>query len=86
MSQANVEPFLAAQMEPFETMLIEPRKFTDVGTRLVVPVRLGGLARHTGIKVDFEFVHVWTFHGEKVLPLDVYMSEAEALEAVGPPE
>ena len=33
--------FLAAQMEAFETMLIEPRKFTDVGTRLVVPVRLG---------------------------------------------
>ena len=86
MSQANVEPFLAAQMEAFETMLIEPRKFTDVGTRLVVPVRLGGLARHTGIELDFEAVHVWTFHDEKVLRLDTYMSEAEALEAVAPPE
>ncbi len=53
-------------MEAFETMLIEPRKFTDVGTRLVVPVRLGGLARHTGIEVDFEAVHVWTFNDEKV--------------------
>ena len=75
--------FVAAQMEAFETMLLEPRKFTDVGTRLVVPVRLGGLARHTGIEVAFEAVHVWTFHDEKVLRLDMYMSEAEALEAVG---
>ena len=86
MSQGNVEQFLVSDARLRDVLNRRPRKLTDVGTRLVVPVRLGGLARHTGIELDFEAVHVWTFHDEKVLRLDTYMSEAEALEAVAPPE
>jgi hypothetical protein len=53
---------------------------------VVVPVRLGGRARHTGIDIEFTRVHVWTYRSGKVLRLEMYASEAEALDAVGSAE
>jgi ketosteroid isomerase-like protein len=75
--------FLANQMEAFSEMWIQPEEFIELGDRLVVPYRMGGQARHTGIEVEFAFAHVFTIRDEKVVRLDVYKSKAEALEAVG---
>jgi ketosteroid isomerase-like protein len=75
--------FLAVQMEAFEAMWREPQGFIDAGDRVVVPVRLGGRARHTGIDLEFERVHVWTHRSGKALRLEMYASKAEALEAAG---
>jgi ketosteroid isomerase-like protein len=75
--------FLATQMEAFETMWFEPLEFLDTGDRVVVPVRIGGRARHTGIDLEFERVHVWTYRSGKVLRLEIYARKREALEAVG---
>jgi ketosteroid isomerase-like protein len=49
----------------------------------VVPIRFGGRARYTGLEVAFEVVHVWTARDGKWTRLDMYVSKAEALEAVG---
>jgi ketosteroid isomerase-like protein len=74
--------FLANQMEAFNEMWIEPEEFIELGDRVVVPYRMGGQARHTGIDVEFAFVHVFTIRGEKIVRLDVYESKAAALDAV----
>jgi ketosteroid isomerase-like protein len=75
--------FLANQMEAFTELRIEPLEFIEIGECLVVPFRLGGLARHTGIPVEFSFVHVFTFRGGKVTRCEVLKTKAEALEAAG---
>jgi ketosteroid isomerase-like protein len=75
--------FAALQTEAFEEFWVEPQEFIDAGDRVVVPVRFGGRARHTGLEVVFEVVHVCTAHDGKWTRLDMYVSKAEALEAVG---
>jgi ketosteroid isomerase-like protein len=75
--------FTAAQMEALSQMWIEPQEYIDAGDRVVVPVRLGGQARHTGIEMDFAVAHVFAFRDGKATRLDVFPNKAEALEAVG---
>jgi uncharacterized protein len=75
--------FTEAQMEAFTQMWVEPQEFIDADDRLVVPVRFGGQARHTGIEVEFSVVHVFTVRDGRVTRLDTFVSKDEALEAVG---
>ena len=75
--------FTASQMEAFQQMWLETLEFIDAGDQLVVPVRFGGRARHTGIEVEFHATHVLTIHDGKVARMDIYASKAEALAAVG---
>jgi ketosteroid isomerase-like protein len=76
--------FTEAQMEAFSQMRVEPLELIDAGNRLVVPVRFGGKARHTGIDIEFSAVHVFTMRDDgKATRLDIFASKAEALEAVG---
>jgi ketosteroid isomerase-like protein len=75
--------FVSTQMEAFQKMWIEPQEFIDADNRVVVPVRFGGEARHTGLEVEFSVVHVASFRAGKVARIDIYRSKAEALEATG---
>ena len=75
--------FTSEQMQAFEQMWIEPEEFIDAGDVLVVPVRFGGRARHTGIDVEFSYVYVITIQNGRTVRVDVYESKAQALEAVG---
>jgi ketosteroid isomerase-like protein len=75
--------FIRTQMDAFQEMWIEPQEFIDAGNRVVVPVRFGGEARHTGLEVEFSVVHVSTVHEGKVARIDMYRNKAEALEAAG---
>jgi uncharacterized protein len=77
--------FIANQREAFSDMWIRPDEFIEVGDRLVVPYRMGGHARHTGIEVEFAFAHVFTIRDEKVVRVDVFESKAAALDAVHAP-
>ena len=62
---------------------MEPEEIIEAGDRVVVPLRLGGRARFTGIPIEFSLVHVATFRNGKALRVDVYADKAEALKAVG---
>jgi ketosteroid isomerase-like protein len=64
-------------------MWLEPLEFIDAGDRLVVPYRFGGKARHTGIEVEFSFVHVFTQRRGKAVRVDVYETKEQAFEDVG---
>jgi ketosteroid isomerase-like protein len=50
---------------------------------VVVPLRVGGRARYTGLQVHFNLVHVLTGRDGKCTRLDIYLTESEALNAVG---
>jgi ketosteroid isomerase-like protein len=75
--------FLAAQSEAFNALRLEPHEFLEAVDRLVVTVRVSGHARHSGIKIEFDRSHVFTYRGDKVLRMEVYANRAEALEAAG---
>jgi|SRR5438270_4823055 len=75
--------FVSLQSEAFDDFWVEPHAFIDAGDRVVVPIRFGGRAQHTGLDVAFEVVHVLTAHDGKWRRIDMYPSKDEALEAVG---
>jgi uncharacterized protein len=75
--------FISAQAEMFEEMQVEVFDLIDADDRVVVPIRFGGKARHTGLDVTFAVVHVLTVRDGRVARLDMYADEAQALEAVG---
>jgi ketosteroid isomerase-like protein len=79
----GLREFTRSQAEAFEQMWVQPAEFVDADDRIVVPVRFGGKARHTGIETALSVAHVWTIHGGKVSRLDMYRSREQALEAVG---
>jgi ketosteroid isomerase-like protein len=78
--------FGVGQTEAFQQMWIEPEEFIDAGDSVVIPLRLGGKARHTGIEIGFSVVHVVTFRDGKAVRIDLYAETTEALAAVGLPE
>jgi ketosteroid isomerase-like protein len=75
--------FIGVQMEAFSERWLEATEFIDRGDYLVVPYRMGGRARHTGLPVEFSFAHLITIQDGKVTRLQVYRNKAEALEAAG---
>jgi len=79
----GVLAFIGGQMEAFSEGWLEPTEFIDHDDYLIVPYRLGGRARHTGLPVEFSFVHLITFQDGKVTRLEVYRTKAEALDAAG---
>ena len=75
--------FIEGQLAIIQDLRSDPDEFIDAGDRVVVPFRLSGRARKTGIPIEYDYVHVWTFRGEKAVLLRLYASKANALEAVG---
>ena len=66
----------------FDEIRWEPREFTEVGDRVVVPIRQSGRGKASGIPIQDDVVMVWTLDGGKALELHIYATEREALEAV----
>jgi ketosteroid isomerase-like protein len=65
---------------------VEPEDIVDVhgdGTIVLMLLRATGVARHTEIKVDFEWGAVWTIQDGKLLHAQGYLNRAEALKAAG---
>lgn len=75
--------FISAQQEAFESLSLEPQEIIDAGDVVVVPVRLGGRARHTGLEMEFSFVQVATVRAGKTARIEVYTEMADALKAAG---
>jgi ketosteroid isomerase-like protein len=79
----GVLEFTRDQMEALNSMWIEPEEFIDAGDKVVVFVRFGGQARHTGIDAEFSVAHVWTLREGKALRVDMFERKSQALRAAG---
>jgi ketosteroid isomerase-like protein len=70
--------------ESFEEMRWEPEQFIEApGGEVVVLVRALGRGRGSGIEIDNQIAHVWSFRGNTSVRMVIYEEQAEALEAVG---
>jgi ketosteroid isomerase-like protein len=73
--------------EVIEDYRVEPEEFIERGDQIVVPVRLSGRFRHTGISEDVpipaRMAHAFTVRNGKILGNRVCRDKAKALEAAG---
>jgi ketosteroid isomerase-like protein len=79
----GLREFTTNQAEAFEAISVQPSEFIDAGDQVVVPLRFGGKARHSGIEATFSVVHVWSIRERKISRLDMFQSRDEGLKAVG---
>lgn len=60
-----------------------PEDFADMGDCVLATVRLRGRGRGSGIEVDARFFDLYTLRDGKIIRMDQFAEESEALEAVG---
>jgi ketosteroid isomerase-like protein len=60
-----------------------PEGFADVGDRVVVTVRFRARGRVSGIEVDGRLYDVFTLRDGKIVRMDQFTEQSEALESVG---
>jgi ketosteroid isomerase-like protein len=82
-----IRRWFEALAEVMEEVRIEPDEFINAGDRVVVPVRLIGTGRGSGIEAVQRVTQVWTIRDGRAVRMDAYAEKASALAAVGlPPE
>jgi ketosteroid isomerase-like protein len=78
---------LAAYMRRFldswDDIRMEGTEVREAGDSYVVRVRLVATGSGSGVQIENELFHVWTFRGRRVVRLEVYDREREALDAAG---
>jgi ketosteroid isomerase-like protein len=83
-SRSGPEGFLRAveeAREAFEDYLVEPKEFIDAGDAVIVPVRISGQGRGSGVKLDIHLVHLWVLRDGKAIRNEIHRTIEEALEA-----
>jgi hypothetical protein len=79
-----MEEFSADLAEGFESLRIEPLSFEESGDRVLVAVHLAARGRTTGIDVEREEFHLWTWgRPELAIRLECFTTREEALAAAG---
>jgi len=61
----------------------EPERLIAAGEQAVAFIRVCGTGKGSGIDVEGHIAHVLTFRGDKVVLVDSYQDQPEALRAVG---
>jgi hypothetical protein len=62
---------------------IEAREFREAGDTFMVRVRRIGVGKGSEAPVEDQAFHLWTFRGHKVIRVEIFARESEALEAAG---
>jgi ketosteroid isomerase-like protein len=71
-------------LEAWSRVAIEAEVITDAGgDSVVATVRQRGVGSESGAPTDFRYFQVWSFQGGKVIRLENFREQAEALEAAG---
>ena len=78
---AAVRQFFEGQMGIIEGLRAEPKEVIVEGRWVVVPFRLSGTARNTGLPVSYDYVHLLEIRGEKIARIRLYDDREKALAA-----
>ena len=69
--------------DAFEDFRVEPEGFIDAGEVVVVPVRISGRGRASGVEQEARLVHLWALRNGKVIRNEIFRTVEEALETAG---
>jgi ketosteroid isomerase-like protein len=67
--------------DAFEDYRVEPEDFIEADETVVVPVRISGTGRASGMRQEVHVAQLWLFREGKVVRGEVYRTVDEALEA-----
>jgi ketosteroid isomerase-like protein len=81
--RAGVETWIAEITDAFESFEIHPLEYMSAGDRIVVPAKVRGRGRGSGVVVDADGATVWELERGKVVKLTLFGSKEEALDAAG---
>ena len=79
----GVRRFVKEYFEDWEYFRLEPREYIDAGSKVAVVMRATGRGRGSGVQVERDLAHVWTFRRGRAIRHQSLGSRAEALEAAG---
>ena len=79
----GLRQFLNDYMEGWEYFRLEPTEYLDLGPRVMVVMRITARGRESGVRVDRDLAHVWTFRRRRAIRHQSFASRQEALEAAG---
>jgi ketosteroid isomerase-like protein len=74
--------FLYEFAEAWVDLSLEPERYVDLGTRVLVLAHFHATGRD-GLEIERPFAHLWTLRDGRAVRLDAYADQREALEAVG---
>jgi ketosteroid isomerase-like protein len=80
---AELRTWVEGVLETAEDFRVDPQRFIDAGQFMLVPVRISGTGRGSGVPGEMSLFHVLEFGDGKIRRLSSYANEDEALEAVG---
>ena len=71
-------------LDEWESFRYEIEELTDVGDRVLMEIRLWGIARGSGVETERRDVfHLWTIRDGKAQRCEVYFNRPDALGAAG---
>ena len=71
--------------EVWDEFTVEPERFVDAGSRVVVIERRRGRGRESEVEVETRSAAIWTLRDGKVIHLETDLEPNEALRLVGKP-
>ena len=83
-ARAGVESLLAAYRayaEMWESYSLEPRRFVEVGDKVVVEAKIAGTTRTGGVPLEQVVAAVYSFEGGKIRRIEEFSDPADAYEA-----
>ena len=79
----GAEAFLREWAAAWDDWQLDVEALHDAGEKVVALLRQRGRSRTSGMTVDMSLAQIWTIRDGKQTRMDMYSSQAEALEAVG---
>ena len=80
---ARLVEYTRGFLEPWSHITIEAEDIAGAGDSVVATVRQRGVGRESGAATELRYFQVWSFRDRKVIRLENFRTEAEALEAAG---
>jgi ketosteroid isomerase-like protein len=78
-----VRQYMRQFLGTFGSLRFEAKRFREGDGSVVVDVRRSGVGKQSGLALEDVAFHVVTFRGRRIIRIDVFTREDEALEAAG---
>jgi ketosteroid isomerase-like protein len=78
-----VREYMRQTRPTFDDVGFEATRFRAANGTVVVDVRRFGIGKQSGVPLEDKIFHVYTFRGGRIIRIDVFDREEQALEAAG---
>ena len=81
MGPEGMARYLEGQLAVIDGLRIDPEGFIEIGEMIVMPFRIHGRARETGLPIDFRYAQLFTMRNGRFARARMYGSKEKAIAA-----